>query len=315
MASPYTSPTLTGYNSSPPADDGSAVASNAVTWAKHIDKIGDPIKLFAQTMDTNIAAAFGKMFGNNVTTLASNTNIDGTYQGKLVVTSAAVTLSLLAAATASTNFTVAVYNGASTNADCTIDPNSTETVNGASTLVLRPGEWAILVCDGSNWRAMTYQKPVTPATQATTSGNAVDFTGIPSWVTHIAVSIVGVSTNGSTDRLRIQIGDAGGIENTGYSGSVNNEGDTSSSQYSGGFDVSASNAAANVWHGVAHLYRHGTDGLTWVFDSHAALSNSTNQHHGSGSKALSAQLDRLRFTLSGTPTDAFDEGSVGVWYS
>ena len=47
MANPYTQPTLTGYNATPPADDGTNVAANEVKWDKHIDKIGDPLKAFA----------------------------------------------------------------------------------------------------------------------------------------------------------------------------------------------------------------------------------------------------------------------------
>ena len=54
----YTQPTLTGYNSTPPGDDGSQTATNALTWAKHTGKIGDPLKNFATDMDANILSAF-----------------------------------------------------------------------------------------------------------------------------------------------------------------------------------------------------------------------------------------------------------------
>lgn len=312
MASPYTSPTLTGYNSSPPADDGSAVASNAVSWAKHIDKIGDPLKLFAQGMDTAVAAAFGKMFGNNVTTLASNTSIDATYQGKVVITSAAVTLSLLATATASTNFTFAVYNGASSNADCTIDPNSTETVNGSTTLVLRPGEWAILTCDGSNWRALNYQKPVNAATQATTSGRTALSFSVPPSVTRITMTISGFSTNGSTDVPWCRIGDAGGVETTGYLGAVMNQTGTVVN-HSTDFQLLTGTAAAAVWHGAVHLTRHGKDGLTWAATWTLSRSDSGGVQTGSGVKTLSAEITTVGFGLQGS-TDNYDAGSVGVWY-
>lgn len=51
--------------------------------------------------------------------------------------------------------------------------------------------------------------------QATTSGTQFDFTGIPSSVKSIRVMLSGVSLSGS-DNVLIQIGDAGGIETTGY---------------------------------------------------------------------------------------------------
>ncbi len=57
---PYSQPTLTGYNTNPPGDDGSTTATNALTWAKHKDKLGDPLKSFATDMDANILSAFAK---------------------------------------------------------------------------------------------------------------------------------------------------------------------------------------------------------------------------------------------------------------
>ena len=59
-------------------------------------------------------------------------------------------------------------------------------------------------------------QPLTLATaQNSTSGTSIDFTSIPSWVKRITVMFSSVSTSGSSNPL-IQIGDSGGIENTGY---------------------------------------------------------------------------------------------------
>ena len=63
MSSPYTSVSISGYNSSPPEDDGSTLESNQVEWSKHIDKIGDPIKTAVEAIDTNVQAAFTAMQG------------------------------------------------------------------------------------------------------------------------------------------------------------------------------------------------------------------------------------------------------------
>lgn len=62
MATPYTSVSISGYNSSPPEDDGSQVASNQLTWAKHKNKLSDPLKAAIESIDTNIAAAFNSVF-------------------------------------------------------------------------------------------------------------------------------------------------------------------------------------------------------------------------------------------------------------
>jgi len=57
MAS-YTPPSLSGYNATPPPDDGSETGANEVSWAKHIDKIGDPLKNFSEAIDTATTTAF-----------------------------------------------------------------------------------------------------------------------------------------------------------------------------------------------------------------------------------------------------------------
>ena len=41
----WTPTTLSNYNATPPADDGSLVEANRITWAKIKDKIGDRLHL------------------------------------------------------------------------------------------------------------------------------------------------------------------------------------------------------------------------------------------------------------------------------
>tara|TARA_R110000824_G_scaffold56012_1_gene153746 strand:- start:579 stop:1211 length:633 start_codon:yes stop_codon:yes gene_type:complete len=53
----YTPVTITGYNTSPPPDDGSTGTNNQLTWAKHKDKLGDPIKTAVESINTNVASA------------------------------------------------------------------------------------------------------------------------------------------------------------------------------------------------------------------------------------------------------------------
>ena len=54
----YTPVTITGYNTSPPPDDGSTGTNNQLTWAKHKDKLGDPLKTAIESINTNVSAAF-----------------------------------------------------------------------------------------------------------------------------------------------------------------------------------------------------------------------------------------------------------------
>lgn len=55
---PYTSQSISGYNSSPPPDDGSQTAANKVEWAKHKEKIGDPLKALAEAVNSQAVSAF-----------------------------------------------------------------------------------------------------------------------------------------------------------------------------------------------------------------------------------------------------------------
>lgn len=48
----YVSQAISGYNSDPPADDGTISASNQVTWATIKTKLADPIKTLAEAINT-----------------------------------------------------------------------------------------------------------------------------------------------------------------------------------------------------------------------------------------------------------------------
>ncbi len=69
------------------------------------------------------------------------------------------------------------------------------------------------------------------------------------------------------------------------------------------------NNAAKLSNGFMVLRRF--EGNTWV-SSHAAQMNDADTTHGGGAKTLSATLDRVRLTRSGTNT--FDAGSVSLQY-
>lgn len=58
---PYSSVTISGYNASPPPDDGTQSAANQLAWEKHIEKIGDPIKTGVEGIDSATNAAFAAL--------------------------------------------------------------------------------------------------------------------------------------------------------------------------------------------------------------------------------------------------------------
>lgn len=152
---------------------------------------------------------------------------------------------------------------------------------------------------------------------ATTSGTAIDFTSIPSWVKRITVLFDKVSIN-NTDKILLRVG-SGSVVTTGYTS-------TCSTLYS---------ASDQVGNGI------GTNTTGFLFDTNDgafALSGSveifnlsgnlyvSNGCIGSASNSvtpmnllqtgtitLSGALDRIRLTtISGTAT--FDAGSINIMY-
>ena len=147
----------------------------------------------------------------------------------------------------------------------------------------------------------------TAAIQNSTSGTDIDFTGIPANVSEITIMFDGVSLSG-TDGILVQLGDAGGIENTGY---VSGSGDSASiASSTSGFAVKAT-TAADVLTGSMILTSMSTAGTRWV-QQHGMYRNGASAVSGGGSKTLSAMIDRVRITRTGT--DTFDAGAITIRY-
>jgi len=140
---------------------------------------------------------------------------------------------------------------------------------------------------------------------ASTSGTSIDFTGIPSGVKRVTVMFSGVSTNGSSAVL-VQLGDSGGIENTGYLGSAN------STNFTTGFSDGFADGAA-VRHGQFNICLVDSATNKWVCAVSMGKSDSTTSSVGGFSKPLSATLDRVRLTTV-NGTDTFDAGSINILY-
>ena len=157
----------------------------------------------------------------------------------------------------------------------------------------------------------TKTTPVSGTEQATTSGTSKDFTSIPSWAKIITVQFIGVSVDASSDII-VQIGDSGGIETTGYLGAAWTS-NTNNQNYTDGFSPAAVINAATVIHGTMTISLENGTANTWVASSQVAFSDSASMSFGSGSKSLSAALDRVRITTQGG-TANFDAGSINILY-
>jgi hypothetical protein len=145
---------------------------------------------------------------------------------------------------------------------------------------------------------------------ASTSGTSIDFTGIPAGTRRIVIMFAGVSTSGTSGVL-IQIGDAGGIENSGYLGATGDR--TAEIAYGAGFYISVTTAAAHVYQGQVTLNLESSTSFRWTAAINTSRSDATAPYFGGGTKALSAELDRVRITTAGG-ADTFDLGAINIQF-
>lgn len=147
---------------------------------------------------------------------------------------------------------------------------------------------------------------------ATTSGTAIDSTGIPSTAKRVTVIVNAVSTNGSSAVL-LQLGTSVGVLATGYTSDLflYNSGGAQASGTQGHMLASTSAASnsfigrvvfehvgSNIWIGTGHT-RYGASGGAMTF--HTSL------------VGLSGALDRIRLTTA-NGTDLLDAGQINVFW-
>lgn len=202
MTNPYVNQTISGYNSSPPSDDGSATASNEVKWSTIKTKLPDPVKVLSEGIDSATSAAFDVIYLNATTALTALYTVQASDRGKLLTADGTFTITLLAAGTAGAGFSVTIKNiGSGT---ITIDGDDTETIDGALTLVLSTQyDSMTLTSDGSNWNAVGKSPIADNAVGLAqmaggTDGNLItyDASGDPA---HVATGTVGqvLTSNGA----------------------------------------------------------------------------------------------------------------------
>lgn len=237
-----------------------------------------------------------------------------------------ISMAALGASTAATVSNTPAGNIAGTTVQAAINELDSEKLSSAAGAVTDTNLDSIItassVGDSANIPVITYsskgrissvstaEKITSNTTITTTSGTSHDFTSIPSWVKKITIQLSAVSTNGSSIPL-IQIGDSGGIENTGYVSGANltNAGGTNIANSTAGFIVSGTSGATYSYSG--NIYLSKIDGNTWI-SSHA-ITGGVGQSYGGGTKTLSGTLTDIRLTTV-NGTDTFDAGLCNIMY-
>lgn len=169
----------------------------------------------------------------------------------------------------------------------------------------------ILTIDANGLVSMPQGRQLTLATAlATTSGSAIDFTSIPSWVKKVTVSIFGVSASGS-DSPALQLGTGGVVDTTHYKTESILIGGTHIGSTAAFYFGVNGGGAGNTYHGSITFTKHS--GNTWVASGCVGvLDGNTGVVVIGGSVALTGALDMIRLSIGGGQT--FDAGSVNIMY-
>ena len=141
----------------------------------------------------------------------------------------------------------------------------------------------------------------------------VDFTGVPAGVRRITIMFDNLSFV-ADNTLSIQLGDAGGIETTGYVGNVGIVAGTATGTINASstsqFSCFVSNwLAAEVSFGVIELLN--MNGNKWIIKSKLSRSGNLQIHEAIGAKILSDVLDRVRVKSDGSN---FDAGAINIFW-
>jgi hypothetical protein len=350
LGTKYSSQSTSGYNSSPPVDDGTASEANKVKWSTIKTKLADVLKTFGEAINTALVT----VLDTSPRAITASDSAASTDHWKTIqVNTASVVVTLADATTMAAGYIVNVANQSSGSVTVGL-ATSTNTIDGVTntTQLIGPKEVREYIVNatatgyitksnrvsindltedtspdlGADY-IQTYDASGTIAKkvllgragagvlgteQATTSGTSIDFTGIPSWAKKIFVQFVGVSLSG-TSNILIQIGDSGGLETTGYvssSGAASDGNVLSVSSSTAGIIVRTANAANEI-HGAVTLTLEDASNFTWVASGNFVTS--TVMAMTAGSKSLSAALDRLSVTTV-NGTDTFDAGAVNILY-
>jgi len=146
---------------------------------------------------------------------------------------------------------------------------------------------------------------------ASTSGTAISFTGIPSWVKRVTMNFNGVSTSG-TSGLMVQLGSSAGYATGTYTGSATNgAGSVATTAFTTGHGLNGGTLAANAYYGSAVF--NNVSGNIWVGSSTLGATGTPQFAVGGSAITLAATFDRIQITTVGG-TDTFDAGTINIQY-
>lgn len=155
-------------------------------------------------------------------------------------------------------------------------------------------------------------KIVIETAQATTSGTSFEFTGIPSGVRRVVLTLSSVSLSG-TDDILVQIGPSGGVDTSGYDSTATRQ--TSApgiaiTSSTSGFVIKSDSATYSISGAMVIEYHNPTTDRWSCYGTYSVATTTTG--YSGGSVALSGVLSRIKVLTTGANT--FDSGSINISY-
>ena len=202
-------------------------------------------------------------------------------------------------------------HGSSATNNIVLDASGNTTISGAATI---SGNAVVTGTLQANGVTGSVYPLVQGTAVASTSGTAIDFTGIPSWVRRVTVMFNGVSTN-TTSGFLVQVG-AGSVSTAGYAGatmSIEGTNATTTTTGSAGFLVLRATIGAAAAVVTGHLVLTNVSGNIWVGSGIMTRTDNGVGSMCSGNITLAGALDRVRITTS-AGTDVFDAGSINILF-
>ena len=162
-----------------------------------------------------------------------------------------------------------------------------------------------------SWQTVT-DTQITSGTAATLSSSGAIYTGLPSGIRRITMTLWNVSMDATSD-FAVRIGDSGGIESSGYTTWNKRFGGSTFSTAGGtaqsGFLVGSNVASGQPFFG--HVILTNPQDNDWVCTSWIS-DQADNFRWQIGKKGLSAELDRIQIDV--WSTDNFNGGNVNIFY-
>jgi len=171
MGTKWSTVSVSGYNASPPSDDGATTTANEVKWATIKTKLPDPLKTALESVVSKLDAAL-----NFATTAKSGDyTIATTDNGKVIDFTASATATLPAASSAGDSFYVGIFNNHSSS--ITIARNGSDTISGATSYTLPTKHMLWLFTNDANdgWLA---SQPVNLIVTGTLSAGSATVTSL-----------------------------------------------------------------------------------------------------------------------------------------